>query len=85
MFKCYHEVNVSSDRIEKNNKLQSVINYAITASNENDFGTQLELGIDIFCDGNPKLHNVCKSLLFEVYNLLKRPQFATILKVIIVI
>lgn len=62
-------------------KLQTFINYANIASDECDFGTGLELGIDIFCDGNPELHRICKQLLVTAYNLLRRPQFVTIIKV----
>lgn len=62
-------------------KLQPIILYANIACDECDFGTGLELGIDIFCDGNPELHRICKQLLVTVYNLLRRPQFATIIKV----
>lgn len=64
-------------------KLQPIINYANIACDECDFGTGLELGIDIFCDGNPELHRICKQLLVTVYNLLRRPEFATIIKVIL--
>lgn len=64
-------------------KLQSIITYASIANDECDFGTGLELGIDIFCDGNPELHRICTQLLVTVYNLLRRPQFATIIKVIL--
>lgn len=85
ILKCYYEANVRNDKNDKAIELQTVINYAVKACNENNFGTQLELGIDVFCDGNPRLHSVCKSLLCEVYQLVKKPQFAAIIKVIIVI
>lgn len=64
-------------------KLQKLIYYANIASDECDFGTELELGINIFCDGNPDLHHICKQHLVTAYNLLRRPQFSTIIKVII--
>jgi len=64
-------------------KLQPIINYANIACDECDFGTQLELGIDIFCDGNPELHRICGQLLVPVYNLLRRDNFAVIIKVIL--
>lgn len=64
-------------------KLQAIITYANIAIDECDFGTGLELGIDIFCDGNPELHRMCMRLLVTVYSLLRRPQFANIIKVIL--
>uniref|UniRef100_A0A2S2QRU7 UPF0609 protein n=1 Tax=Sipha flava TaxID=143950 RepID=A0A2S2QRU7_9HEMI len=72
-----------SKKIEAMDKLQPIINYANIASDECDFGTGFELGIDIFCDGNPELHRICEQLLVTAYNLLKRPQFGTIIKVTI--
>lgn len=65
-------------------ELQPIINYANIASDECDFGTGLELGINLFCDGNQELHRICKQLLVTAYNLLRRPQFATIIKVILI-
>lgn len=79
ILKCYREAN-GSEKIEAMDKLHPIINYANIACDECDFGTGLELGIDIFCDGNPELHRICKQLLVTVYNLLRRPQFATIIK-----
>lgn len=64
-------------------KLQPIISYANIASDECDFGTGFELGIDFFCDGNSDLHRISKQLLVTAYSLLRRPQFATIIKVII--
>lgn len=82
ILKCYRDSS-ESKKIETMDKLQPIINYANIACDECDFGTGLELGIDIFCDGNPDLHRVCKQLLVTVYNLLRRTQFATIIKVIL--
>ncbi|KAF0751617.1 histone PARylation factor 1 [Aphis craccivora] len=82
ILKSYNEAS-ESKKIEVMNKLQPIINYANIASDECDFGTGFELGIDFFCDGNPDLHRICKQLLVTAYSLLRRPQFATIIKVII--
>ncbi|VVC42442.1 Hypothetical protein CINCED_3A005986 [Cinara cedri] len=79
ILKSYREAN-ESKKFDKRDKLQTIINYANIACDECDFGTGLELGIDIFCDGNPELHGICKQLLVTVYNLLRRPQFGTIIK-----
>lgn len=84
ILKCYREAS-ESKKVEERDKLQAIINYANIACDECDFGTGLELGIDIFCDGNPELHGICKQLLVTVYNLLRRPQFGTIIKVIVII
>lgn len=82
ILKCYREAS-ESKKIEAMDKLQAIINYSNIACDECDFGTGLELGIDIFCDGNPELHRICQQLLVTVYNLLRRPEFATIIKVIL--
>jgi len=82
ILKSYHEAS-ESKKMEVMDKLQPIINYANIASDECDFGTGFELGIDFFCDGNPDLHRICKQLLVTAYNLLRRPQFATIIKVVI--
>ncbi|XP_025193272.1 histone PARylation factor 1 isoform X2 [Melanaphis sacchari] len=79
ILKSYHEAS-ESKKMEVMDKLQPIINYANIASDECDFGTGFELGIDFFCDGNPDLHRICKQLLVTAYNLLRRPQFATIIK-----
>lgn len=81
ILKCYQEAS-ESKKMEAMDKLQPIINYANIASDECDFGTGFELGIDLFCNGNPDLHRICKQLLLTAYNLLRRPQFATIIKVI---
>lgn len=61
-------------------KLQPIATAATIAVDECDFGTALELGIDLFCSGHPQLHMLIHSLLVPVYSLLKRPQFIAIIK-----
>ncbi|EDW83904.1 uncharacterized protein Dwil_GK13433 [Drosophila willistoni] len=61
-------------------KLQPVANAANIAVDECDFGTALELGIDLFCSGHKELHMLASSLLMPAYSLLQRPQFIAIAK-----
>ncbi|XP_055385774.1 histone PARylation factor 1-like [Condylostylus longicornis] len=60
--------------------LQPIITAANIAVDESDFGTALELGIDLFCSGHKELHEIIVSLLVPAYSTLKRPQFIAILK-----
>ncbi|XP_011179166.2 histone PARylation factor 1-like isoform X2 [Zeugodacus cucurbitae] len=61
-------------------KLQPVATAANIAMDECDFGTALELGIDLFCSGRKELHSLVQSLLVPAYSLLSRPQFIAISK-----
>ncbi|XP_053658924.1 histone PARylation factor 1-like [Anopheles marshallii] len=75
------------DRSSDNNKyqeamkeLQPVITAANLAVDECDFGTILELAIDLFCSGAQCLSEVMKSLFFTGYSMAKRPQYIAIIK-----
>ncbi|XP_017465763.1 PREDICTED: UPF0609 protein CG1218 [Rhagoletis zephyria] len=61
-------------------KLQPVATAANIAMDECDFGTALELGIDLFCSGRQELNSLVQSLLVPAYSLLSRPQFIAISK-----
>ncbi|XP_005191520.1 histone PARylation factor 1-like [Musca domestica] len=61
-------------------KLQPIATAASIAVDECDFGTALELGIDLFCSGYTQLHMLASSLLVQAYSLLQRPQFIAISK-----
>eukprot|EP00099_Drosophila_melanogaster_P022179 NP_649589.1 uncharacterized protein Dmel_CG1218 [Drosophila melanogaster] len=61
-------------------KLQPVANAANIAVDESDFGSALELGIDMFCSGHKELHMLASSLLVPAYSMLSRPQFIAIAK-----
>ncbi|XP_075145505.1 histone PARylation factor 1 [Haematobia irritans] len=61
-------------------KLQPIVTAASIAVDECDFGTALELGIDLFCSGHTQLHMLISSLLVQAYSLLHRPQFIAISK-----
>ncbi|XP_054264525.1 histone PARylation factor 1-like isoform X2 [Macrosteles quadrilineatus] len=61
-------------------QLQPVMTFANIANDECDFGTCLELGLDLFSYGNELLHRSILQLLPTTYNLLQRPQFAAIIQ-----
>ncbi|XP_055902949.1 histone PARylation factor 1-like [Eupeodes corollae] len=61
-------------------KLQPIITASVIALDECDFGTNLELGIDLFCSGHKELHEIVQNLLNPAYKLLGRPQYMAILK-----
>lgn len=60
--------------------LQPVITAANLAVDECDFGTMLELAIDLFCSGAKCLSEVMKPLFFTGYSMAKRPQYIAIIK-----
>lgn len=53
----------------------------LSAVDESDFGTPIELGLDLFCNGSPELHDMAKQLLIMGYSLVQRPHFIAVLKV----
>ncbi|XP_055853292.1 histone PARylation factor 1-like [Episyrphus balteatus] len=61
-------------------KLNPIITNSVIALDECDFGTNLELGIDLFCSGHKELHEIVQNLLNPAYKLLGRPQYMAILK-----
>ncbi|XP_053687925.1 histone PARylation factor 1-like [Sabethes cyaneus] len=60
--------------------LQPVVTGAFIAVDECDFGTALELAVDLFCSGASSLHDVMRPLFVTAYSMLKRPQFIAIMK-----
>lgn len=62
-------------------QLQPVITFANIANDESDFGTSLELGLDLFTYGSPLLHRTARQLLTTAYNLLGRTEFSKIIEV----
>lgn len=60
--------------------LQPFITAAYIAVDEMDFGTALELGIDLFCHGTSNLHDVLRPLLITGYTMSQRPQYIAIMK-----
>ncbi|XP_060649062.1 histone PARylation factor 1-like [Drosophila nasuta] len=76
------DLGVDSDNAKQAvlEKLQPVANAANIAVDECDFGTALELGLDLFSSGHKELHMLISSLLVPAYSLLSRPQFIAIAK-----
>lgn len=50
------------------------------ACDESDFGSAIELGMDLFCCGAPELHAEALQLLVNGYKLIHKPQFIAIVK-----
>ncbi|XP_035920027.1 histone PARylation factor 1-like isoform X1 [Anopheles stephensi] len=61
-------------------ELQPIITAANLAVDECDFGTMLELALDLFCSGAKSLTEVMKPLFFTGYSMAKRPQYIAIIK-----
>jgi len=61
--------------------LQPIINAANIANDECDFGTSVELGLDLFTFGGRELSKEALNLLTTGYSLLNRNEFAEIAKV----
>ncbi|XP_053599932.1 histone PARylation factor 1 [Plodia interpunctella] len=61
-------------------ELQPVITYANIAVDECDFGTGLELGIDLFCSGLKVLERNTLCSLSSAYSLLNRDAFVKIIE-----
>jgi hypothetical protein len=66
-------------------KLQPIVTAANIANDECDFGTSLELGLDLFCFGGEVFHRTALHLLKTAYDLLQRNEFALIAEVCLVL
>ncbi|XP_058463693.1 histone PARylation factor 1-like isoform X2 [Malaya genurostris] len=87
--KTFHKI-AKFDGIDKRNdksgfdtvmsELQPIVTAAFIAVDECDFGTALELAVDLFCHGTISLHDVMKPLFVTAYSMLKRPQYIAIMK-----
>lgn len=75
------ESESDSERNKKWEKIQHVLTYASIAADECDFGTPLELGIDMFCQGHPCFDRSTKQFMSMAYNLLNRSYFADIIDI----
>lgn len=60
--------------------VQNIITLVNFANDECDYGMGLELGLDLFLFGSPRLHKMAMFLLDNAYSLLNRPKFSEILK-----
>ncbi|XP_055625999.1 histone PARylation factor 1-like [Toxorhynchites rutilus septentrionalis] len=79
----FDTIDNAPDKIEFDaamSQLQPIVTAAFIAVDECDFGTALELAIDLFCHGTENLHKVAKPLFVTAYSMLQRPQFIAIMK-----
>lgn len=91
---CYASANikkickkiVESPNLSEQNKnsdaLQELVTYVQYANDESDYGMGLELGLDLLAYGGDVFHPTILHLLGVAYELLERPEFTVILKVI---
>ena len=61
-------------------ELKDIIQLITYANDECDFGMGLELGIDLFCFGDPFFHKSALHLLTKAYDLLERQSFSHIIR-----
>lgn len=69
-----------AERLEQGESLDEIITNVHFANDECDYGMGLELGLDLFCFGDPLLHSHILSILPLAYTLLKRTKYASIVK-----
>lgn len=62
-------------------QLQQVVTAANIANDECDFGTSVELGLDLFAFGGSEFEQTALQLLSTGYSLLGRPEFAKVAQV----
>lgn len=58
--------------------LQEIVTFVQFANDECDYGMGLELGLDLFCHGDPHFHKLIEHLLPLAYELLDRNEFSKI-------
>ncbi|KAG7305615.1 hypothetical protein JYU34_009707 [Plutella xylostella] len=80
MFAKLESATSQSEKDKILSELQPVITYASIAVDECDFGTGLEIGINLFCSGLPELEPSALSSLVSTYSLLKRDAFSKIIQ-----
>ncbi|XP_073967174.1 histone PARylation factor 1 [Choristoneura fumiferana] len=81
--KLFTRLEEAKSEVEKDkvlSELQPVITYANIAVDECDFGTGLEVGIDMFCSGLKELESSTLNSLCSVYSLLNRAEFGSIIQ-----
>ncbi|CAH2063079.1 unnamed protein product, partial [Iphiclides podalirius] len=81
MFAKLESSSLQSEKDEILSQIQPVITYASIAMDECDFGTGLEIGIDLFCSGIKDLEASAAANLSSAYSLLNREPFSKIVQV----
>lgn len=61
-------------------RVQPVLTAALIAVDESDFGTAIELGVELFGHGSVRLHSVAMQMLATGYAMVRRPQLIAIVK-----
>lgn len=61
--------------------LQEIMTLVQFANDECDYGMGLELGLDLFCFGSERFHNVISQLMPLGYRLLGRDEFAEVVEI----
>lgn len=61
-------------------RVQPLLTAASIAVDESDFGTAIELGVELFGHGSPRLHAVAMQMLATGYAMVRRPQLIAIVK-----
>lgn len=80
LLKKIKEADTEERRMKGLDDLQDIITNVQFANDECDYGMGLELGTDLFCFGDSIFHNDILFLLPVAYELLRRPEFARIIK-----
>ena len=82
LLKLLNKISSSSSAEPQKEKsfepLQEMITFVQFANDESDYGMGLELGMDLFCHGDTRLHGVLKHILPLAYELLGREEYAKI-------
>jgi len=74
------ESKTEQERTARFDVLMEIITLVQFANDECDYGEGLELGLDLFSYGGEVLHKTILSLLPLAYQLVGRPQYATIIE-----
>ncbi|XP_065200635.1 histone PARylation factor 1 isoform X2 [Planococcus citri] len=80
LLKKIEDSTTAEERTAHLNSLHTVVNWANIAMDECDFGTNLELGLDLFSYGTDHFNSIIRSSLRNAYNFLGRREFATIIE-----
>ncbi|XP_012547401.1 histone PARylation factor 1 [Bombyx mori] len=81
--KLFDKLQAAKTQSEKDNllsDLQPIITYASIAMDECDFGTGVEMGINLFCSGLKELESNVLGCICPAYNLLNRGEFSKIIQ-----
>lgn len=81
LLKKIETAGTKEERTAHLNTLYTITNWANIALDEGDFGTNLELGLDLFSYGTDHFNSIIRSSLQNAYNLLNRQAFAAIIEV----